>query len=499
MKNIKQKIINALQEKGSELSTSEIMPLVSEDYKISKGNRMNEQARHIRRKVLYHINILIREKILKIERYGKNGHKILSLNIGEGEEICEIAPSRYKKRALNDFELFPKIPIEKYEKQGVIIKYEPLEWTNKLNSVLISCNKIKNFRLLMKTIEKTFPIINDCVCLNNFEFAMNKDDFSIFFKSLQKKSENHRKKISCIINIADVKKNFNFILENIGQKNIEFIYSISQENKEESFRIIRKIVDKYSEIGKAVHIKNSGKCEAPWFIGKAGVYTFDENEWNSKDRTSCIGCSQSSVIVDVKKFYDIYGFNVRQFTELLMNISKSFLTVNPMQRRKLREYFEKNILEKNEDFLELSRNHIRFWNFGLLQPNLNQNKVLSVISKAREKIDEFCKIEDRIFNSCGLPIRFKLALSTALKRSEAGLSRAKYKKIEFKGIEDLQNNVILEQVKNMKNVCHLFDGGNRMSFSRKGFNVDSEKATEEIFFILNNFEPRFFSYGFRGF
>jgi len=500
MQDVKQKIISVLKDKGSAHSTAEIISLISNDYKKFREEGKYNEARRLHRNVLYHINMLIRERIVKFERFGNDGQKFFIINIGEGEEIYKISPTKYKKRNIGEQFLTPAMLIEGYEQEEIVMKYDPNKWIDRMDSAVIMCEKFSNKIELLKMIKNLFPAVNDSICLENFELIINKFDVLSSLYVLNKECKSYGKKISCIIDVSKVdKQKFSKILEKISSqkiKEIEFIYSIGKDEKREFFG---EIISKYAENKKTIYIKNKDKCKSPWFIGKAGIYTFDDKEWEKQDKPTCIGCSQSSVIVDVRKFYENYGFNIMKFTELLMNISKSFLFVNPIQRKKLRSYFDESI-HSNEsherDFLELSRNYIRFWNFGLLQPDLDQEKVLDVVEKARERIEDFCQAEDRIFNSCGMAIRFKVVLSPAFKRSEKGLSPAKYRKVEIKGLEDLSDNKKRKEILEIKRISRMFNGGNKINFERIG-SFTSKDLANEVSFILDNYRLRFFAYDFK--
>ena len=499
MEDLKQKIISVLKEKGSELSTAEIMQLVSKEYKNLKAQGKYNEARQLHRKILYHINMLVKENILRLEKYGANGQKYFIINVGEGEELCEISPSRYKKRLIGDEPLLPAMPIEGYEQQGIVMKYEHPTWSDRLNSVIVRCELIKDQAELDTLIKKLFPAVNDCICLENFELILNKKDSLSFLKKLNKDCTDYGKRISMIVHVSGLQKeSFEKILAEMSKpaiSNLDFIYSFSSADDKE---LIGKIISTYASNKRTVYVKNEEKDKSPWFIGRAGVYNFDENEWFNGKKPSVIGCSQNTIIVDVRKFYENYGFNIAKFTELLMNISKSFLSINPIQRKKLRHYFETNIHsnDPNEnEFLELSRNYIRFWNFGLLQPDIEQEKVLDIMEKARKKVEEFSATEDRIFNSCGMPIRFKIVLSPASKRSEEGLSPARYRKVEIKDLEELKSQKIANEIRKIKKASALFDGGNPINFRRVGL-MDSKALADEVSFILNNYKLRFFSYDF---
>ncbi|MBP7708313.1 hypothetical protein KA107_01395 [Candidatus Pacearchaeota archaeon] len=487
MQDIKQDILSVLREKGTTVSTSDILNSVSKEYSISKFNGEYSRARQIRRKFLYHLNKLAQEELLQLDKFSNNGEKHFVLNVSIGEEP---APTKYKK------EFLPPIPIEGYEQKGIIQKYGQL--TEKINSVVVLCDKYHEE--LLPVIKKLLFIVDDCICLENFADNANKKNSTEFIKELDKECSRYGKKISLSIDLENVEKEriLTLIKETISLHNIHFIFGIEKNSLNDKRELIHMLLEIYAKEKKKIFIKNKDKFNLPYFIGNAGVYSFDEDEWNSiEDKPIFIACSQSTVIVDVKKFYDHYGFNLVRFKELLMNISTSFLSLNPIQRKKIRDYFKDNIPNYHRDFLELSRNYVRLWNFGLLEPELEKEKVLEIIGKSKEKIDDFTQMQDRIYNSCGMPIRLKIALNEAAKTSGKDLSSAKFSPMKVENFNSILNELegkIGETVK----VSSYFDGGVHAMFQRVGKIESSKELLNEVSHLINNNKLAFFSYDLRG-
>lgn len=496
MQKLKQSIISLLEQKGTELSTAEIMQNISKEYVTLKVQGKNNEARKLHRNILYHLNMLVRENILKVERFGTNGQKFYVINIAGGEQLSSISPSRYKKRLEESVSFMPAIPIEGYESKEIVIKYGNL--VDKLNSVVVLCDKYAED--LDPLVKKLLFIVDDCVCLENFETEINKGNAKILVNSLNNECGLYGKKVSFSINISNVEKDrlLALVKETATLPNIHYIFGVEQNSLLEKVDLISGLLEIYAKEKKRIFIKNRDKFDIPYFVGNAGVYSFDKKEWESmQEKPICIACSQSTVIIDVKKFYDNYGFNFARFKELLLNVSKAFLSTNSILRKKIRDYFKDKIPNYNRDFLELSRNYIRLWNFGLLDPELEKGKVLDIIHKSKERIDEFARIQDRIFNSCGMPIRFKTALNQASKRAKEGLSSAKDKQMQVEGVSSIIEK-LGETIEETGKISSYFDGGVHVTFDRIGKAKNSKELFAEISLLINKHYIGFFSYNFGG-
>jgi hypothetical protein len=195
MTSIKKAIITLFKEKGIEIPTSEIIVDVSKEYSKLKTQGKFNQARQIHRKVLYHLNMLVKESILRVEGYGKNGEKSYALNVSAGEQLMEISPTRYKKELIGNKVLMPIIPMEGYEQKGIVTEYG--SFSEKLNSLVILCDKFTGD--LSPFIKKSLIMVDDCICLENFATEVNKKNVVNFVKQLNKEFSVYGRKLSLSI------------------------------------------------------------------------------------------------------------------------------------------------------------------------------------------------------------------------------------------------------------------------------------------------------------
>lgn len=514
MPSTAQEVISLFRNKGSELSTSQILENIDENYaklreKLNSHHNnpsIKRQIAQIHRKALYHLNKLTEIGILAIVKHGEKGEKFFSLKIGDDEEIIEIS-SKYKKRIIASGPAIPPMPIEGYEQKEIVLKYEPATWIDRLNSVIVFSEKIKDKEQLYDILtENVFPVVNDAISLENFESILNEHDITDFLEKINKECEDYGKLLNITINLSELQNKENFIkLLDLFSKNklgnINFIFALDNNDLEECFNLISRTIETFSKNKITLYIKNKNIQKAPYFVGRAGPYRFIDKEWNLAEelrkKALCLGCSQSTAIVDVDKFYAEHGLDIEKFSQLMFNISKSMLSANSIQRRKSEECF-KSVNELNKgyeaEFLSLSRNYIRFWNFGLSQPGINPEFMLNMINEAKKKIDEFAAAEETIYKSCGMTTRFKLALSCAFETASK-LSPAKYTRFEIKDFNDLYKKEIKQTLLAREEVCQIFDGGDEVTFHYSG-ELNPDNITRQISIILSNFKIPLFNYSF---
>jgi len=182
----------------------------------------------------------------------------------------------------------------------------------------------------------------------------------------------------------------------------------------------------------------------------------------------------------------------------IKNIVKSLLYANSLQRRKSDEYF-KDIVKLTfphvREFFNLSKNYIRFWNYGWKEPDLNQNYVIELIKSTKEEIDNFCVSEETIYKSCGMPTRFKVAFSCLFNGLKFNFSKRSPQKIEIKKLEDLYSKKVKEMLSVKEEIFQAFDGGDRARFYRTG-KINSKDICREFNIILKTYKIPFFCYEF---
>jgi hypothetical protein len=490
MIDVKEKIIKILKDEEKPISTKELMSECLPQYEVLRKDNQYNEARKLHRNFLYHLNKLLRENIIRCEKYGANGEKFFVLNISEGEDICAISPTKFKKKRFSSSAIVPAMPLEGYETEGILKKEDYLSRIDRVNSIVIDCEKKKTITTVLGLVNKFISVVTDCLCLENFNVFLSKPTL---LKALNKSAGLYGKKIVLAVDYKTLKMGeIKFIEKVFDFGNLSFVFNIKKKEVIGSPVKFSKLVNLYKTNKKEIFLKNKEIFNSPYFVGTLGVYSFNESEWNSRRESDFYECCQNSAIVDVKKFYDSHGFNVSRFSEMLLNIAKSFLKINPLKRRKLREYVQSD----DKQYYELSRDYIRLWNFGMLEPDLDQKKVLEIVKKSKEKLSAFCHTEDRIFNSCGMPIRFNVALTYASKESETDLSSANFKRFEIEGLEDLKKTEFKDLLKENLDISSCFDGGMRASFHRIGKVEDANDLVKEILWILEKHKLGFFSYDF---
>jgi len=461
----------------------------------------------LHRKLLYYMNKLIDGKVIKVAKIAEKGEKYFILQAGEGDTIIE---KGYKKTVISRPAMISTY-MDQYESRGVMKKYEEDSWINRFNSIMLECTKIPDIDRLYGLIIECFTNINDAIALNEFENTLNTSNdkaLKEFTNKIAKDTENSGKTISIIINLSQTNNNIYEFIDHyagINPKKINIIFNLSNKDLQKHSKLLEHIIEKFSDSKIKINFKNNDLSNTPYFKGRAGIYDFDEKDWNiynKKFRGNIVGvsCSQSQVAVNINRFFEIYRTD-SEFRQAILDAAKTLLMANTIQRRKSNEYFRNinNINYPNSaDFYKFSRDYIRFWNYDWHKDITENHNLFALIQSTKDLVDNFCYSEETIFKSCGIPIRFKIAFSSAFRNfDQKFMGERDYKKFTVNKAEDYYNGDIKEFLHIREKMFEIFDGGDRLRIFRKSDFVITD-ILHELGIILNAYKIPFFTYDFSG-
>ncbi len=454
----------------------------------------------LHRKLLYYLTKLVKEGVLKLVKEGSKGEKFFTLSLEEGEELVV---EKYKKRQITISKpRTPAMPTEGYENLGIVSKVEEPTWIDRLNCLFCECKVINNVEKLFGIINNSFNLVNDCIGINNFEVFIDTsaDELSSYLNKLDDDCRDFGKRISFNIDVDDVDEDklVSFVKSFASNKyvNLNIIFEMGPKSIRADSSLFETIISILSQNGVALFIKNKSLAKSPYCFGKGGLYCFNGAEWkdyskNVQGKVSSLSCGQSSLSVDVKKYYDRYGFSGDSFERFVINCAESLLSANSIHRRKAAEFFD-YLVNLNEPYTQqvfmLSRNYLRFWNYGFLTEKFGVDFTIDLLRKVEEKVSAFTFSEETIYKSCGMPTRFKVAVTSSINsESENQIVRQD---------ENLQST----KVKKKLNICErksdVLEGSVMVEFVRHGI-LDTQEIAREWILLLSSYKLPFFVYRFK--
>ncbi len=473
----------------------------------SSMHQGKRQKFQMHRKILYYLNKLVDDNIIKVNKIADKGEKYFALVASDGDTIIE---KGYKKIIISKPTLNTTY-IDQYESNGVMRKYEGDSWITRLNSILLECSINKDTTRLYKIMNECMGAVNDAIALNEFETVINtatQEELKDFFDKISKDSDDFNKTISIIIDMSLVNNKIYWFIKYFAEqklKRINIVFNITNKDLQKYTKIFETIIEEFSKQKIKINIKNNDLAEAPYFKGRSGIYNFEEHDWEIyqkkyKGNTIGLSCSQSQIAISINRFFEIYKTDT-EFRQAVLNAAKTLLMANTIQRRRSNEYF-RNINQLNSphqsDFFRFSKNYIRFWNYDWHKDIDENNNLFELIKSTKEVVDNFCLSEETVYKSCGIPIRFNIAFSSAFRNFDSKfMGERDYKKANVKGAEDYYNGETKSFIAARERMFKIFDGGDRLRIFRAG-DFETEDIIHEISILLNAYKTPFFTYDFSG-
>ncbi len=534
MHKTEQKILQIMsQRRNTDVSTSslvkEIFPEEHEEIKNMLNNPQRNQElikvgkrnkARLHRKLLYHLNKLTEEEFLRITRTQGKGEKFFGLNTEkEVQDKRSYEAQRIIESTSNLENDLPSLTgIEEYEEEKIVKRFDTQNWLTKINSFVLETKKFQNIKKLYEVINELYPVFNDVVGLLDFQEVIERntlEELTNFLKKTNIDTKDYNKYLNLVLDLTNVKNyvKVSDFFEVFAEVNPEKIFIIIQTNTKtltHQNRLMTTVIKNFSKQKIRVNIQNLELHKAPYLIGRAGSYTFEEEDWKkytetTKGKTIGACCSETSIYIDIyRTFKD--NVNYSAFRELILKTAKALLLATATQRKKSDSLF-RPINKLNQDhqnkFFSLSYNYIRLWNYDVLftkEQEENSGFIIfnDLLMSAVDELEEFCKTEETIFRSCGIPIRFKIVLSSAFRRFDKDfLSPRIYKKVLIKRLSDYYTEKIMKDIRRRESLYKVFKGGDRVRFFRDT-NSSPDEIISEFHFLLTNHYLPLFTYDFRG-
>lgn len=466
------------------------------------------QKARLHRKLLYHLNKLENDKILKVTRIQGKGEKYFVLN---HEKELESKKDKVIKTLFDNISREEKTEnlsgLEIYEENGILKRYDEQSWTTKLNAILLDLRD-KTLKDLEEELAISYSLCDDVIGIYGFErlieqFGAEKTILTI--KKIQLESEEYNKQINLIINLSKINHIVNisdFIISYsiLKAKNIHIIFQAMPEDLKSNLRLQRQIITHFKKEKIRINIHKSNK--QPLLIGRAGVYVITKDDWEEYNlyKGSIIGLcfAENSLVVDMYRFFRKEKKSYTEFREFILKVARSLLRTTATLRKQSDATFQSiNTINspKQSKFFLFSKNYIRLWNYDF--EVIPYDDFIALLQTTKEQLQEFCKVEETIFKSCGIPINLNINLASSFKKfNEHWLSPRRYKKYTIRNKKELKSEAIIKNIKQREEIVRIFNGADRLRFFRNE-ESQAQEILEELIELLQNYDLPLISYDFK--
>jgi sulfur relay (sulfurtransferase) DsrC/TusE family protein len=453
----------------------------------------------LHRRILYHLGNLIQE------------HKIIVNSIkGRGEKYYILSEQHTKKE--NHHNITPPTnplgSLESYQQEGIITTLDKQGWHQRLNAILLLIQKNDTCEHLAERLETIGPYVNDAIGIYGTEELIVKENLqtiTTFIKQIDIETRDNNKRITLNIdtsNITDSKQIENFIqaFSLIKPKNINILFSTNEKFIENHQRFIKNIIREFSKQTIKINLHNNTVHKAPAIIGRAGMYTMKEKEWEqylAEDKENTIGLCMGhmSIGIDVRRFFSTYKQNAA-FRVTILKLAKTIAHHTTQQRR--RNDMDGSPLitlnKKPRSFFKYTTNYIRLWNYDWKEEQ--HQHFMELLQSTCEELEQFCTTQETIYKSCGLPIRFNIELGSMFAKFEQKFfSKRHYQKFTTNNLATLQREDFRTFITAREKIAQQFHHNDRMRIFRST-PTDPDEAYKEIMHLFHEYSVAHITYDF---
>ncbi len=500
MQSIEESIIKAFKKnKGRDLKTSELVKFVySEEYseidEIDKNTLFFQQKRKImklkaekkkklHKRILYHLHRLESMNILRLKGITDFGEKIFGLNETGGDLIINLK----KERIIIHDSVLPSLPIENFLTEKIVRKYSKNYWITKVDAILLNAEKTDSLQKILEDIIFLRSYVDDTIGIYRFDNTLccsDTDKIDEFITGILEITSEYNIRINFIVDL-DFGNNkntiyfFKTILPKINN-NIYITLSVSEATLQTKKDFLINVFEEFIKNKIKININNKKRFSSPIFNGKAGIYSLTKKEWDKLKKENpdikIAVISASTLILDLESFHKKYK-TLSKLNKFIENANKSFLIANVFQRKISNNYFHK-LIQTERNAFAMQKNYLRIWNYNF---NMFEQKKLffEIMHSIKNNITNFAKAEETIYTACGMPIRFKIELASAFKKSDITMSLRSYKKKTIKNKTHFLEKSTKENLYSRSKLFKIFDFNDRIRFFRE-IPEQAEDLIEEL-------------------
>lgn len=468
----------------------------SDDKEIVKLAKRNKARFH--RKLLYHLNKLVVDEIISISRIEGKGEKFFTLSTTKRDGKVQYLVDSASTESLDVV-----TGLEGYEEQLVVRRYDEKNWLSRINALLIEVPET------IDVLNSLYSQFNDVVGIRNFEKFVDRTDLQslkTLMLKLDADSKDFNKQINLLVDVYGIKDVVKFsdfvdLYVSLHPVNVHFLFLVDPKHVSNHTRLFKHVIKCFSHEKIRINIQNIAVKKAPLLIGRAGVYSLQDEEFEVYERTIKTGTiglvyAGNALFVDVKKFFEKNSYS--DFRELIIKCAKALLQATSIQRKKADIIFEKlnRLNHPNESaFFSFSRNYIRLWNYDLEKTDFSD--YLNLLLSCKEQLAEFSLVEETIFKSCGIPIRFRVGLSSGFHSyARDFLSKRTYQKMTILGKKDFNKEEFVQYFNQRNSLLEAYDDADRIRIFRGG-DVSPDDVLNEFVVLLTTYSAPLFSYDFK--
>lgn len=416
--------------------------------------------------------------------------KRLLYHLGELEKHGEISVVTRREHGLKVYrrtiqDPFPQLERSSFEQSGLFVRANEAGWGRNVDSILIDADGLRE-----RTIEKMLLSrnVSDATCILDPDPL---DDHLL--GTLATRAKSLRITVSLSAEKLD-EWDEQGRLDALAKTGAIIITRLTAAQFSDLSRraAILKMIELSLERGREWYVQNLDTYGAPIFIGTLGPHTFEEREFEERSGRLHV-CTQNTYCVDVHRFLRHHPLS--ELREALLASMDAIGKTNIAVRSKIEDILPDELIEPTT--LSMARTYVRFWNYGLKEPTIDQETVLLLLESTKEVLEHFTLGQETIYTSCGMPMRFRLGFaplfSSAIPRA---FSSKKFPRLEVSTSATLSSQAVEQMLHDRERTSAVFSGGDRVRIHRHP-DVEAETVLREMLWLHKTHSLPLVCYAFR--
>lgn len=462
------------------------------------GGKNGREKGVLHRRLLYHLNRLVGEGVLKIAHYARRGEKCFAL-VSPSTEV------RIERRGSTVVIARPPMATPELDAyQNLFFKFDEHAWATKVNGLLVFARRLSGPQAALAFLRGCYGEVNDVIGLHDFEMVLNHaepDALSELVERLTVDTLDFGRAVNFIVDLDEAHslarlKAFAAAVARAPSPRLAVIWRLSPLTLVKRAEVFKAVVAQFRAAKVKLHVQAAGT--PPCLIGTGGVHTADAGEWPlvlaRAPQLSAVALSQNGLALDADEFSRRLG-SARQLETLLFTVAKVLLRAENLKRRQSFALFpalHRAGGDASADVFKFTRSYLRIWNYDFER----HEAFFAALASLKGDLDEYCFNQETIYKSCGIPMRFRIALSSSFRTFSKSFARRAYHKESVRGLASLRSPKSVATLRRREWLSTLFDGGDRVRFFRDAPD-DDYALVQEIQYLLHEFSLPLVTYDFR--
>ncbi len=457
----------------------------------------------LHRKLLYHVTKLVDEKLLIHDGYRGKGEKLFRLGLDDGQIVVH----GKDRRIVIAKHAQVTTPIDGYEQEGLIKKYRPETWLTKHDALLVDCLSFPDAAALQRRLQHLFPCVADSLALERFDHLLGVgayEDTIRLLDYLAMDAHDYDVAVALLINLSSLEQEaalLRLLRERLATlpPHLSFVFTVTPRGLAKKEQFFKELLPLFHDAKRKLTLKNNALFPQPAFFGRAGPYALTPEDWERyrnrfRGKADCCVIGQTSMAIDINHWFEGRG-TINGFRDMALRAAHALFEVEEQRRRQPGLLAPGLGPEAANEFFKVGKCHLRFWNYDWAQ---TAYPVLDLLGSVQEEIERFCTTQETIFKSCGLPIRFRIGLSTSFAKFDQDFfSERRYRKTALATIKELQGKEMKQYLQIREQLFKTFKGADRLRFFfARGTPV--EELLRMARYLLSAHDLPSFTFDFRG-